>query len=189
MSFSAESLLAARTSLGTLVGDLGLLLDPDGYVVESGTTSTSWGSLAADGAPGVVGVAQIFEAVAPTQTTQLAGQIILRIPWTLTTQSAGAATRGQLVVNLVVNGVTVASGLGAIRNLNDPNGTLYTEIVALIMSTAIILPPGSTVRVSIQESITTSGAAGNTFTGTLRHDPQEPTDQLAVEFQGLAGVN
>lgn len=188
MSFSAVSLLGARMSALANPGDNAVLLDPQGYVVATDTGSTAWGVLLSAAALGQVGTPQRFLAKQATQSTQLALQVIVRVPWTLTTQAAGAAS-GVIDAVLLLNGVAVSPVVsGNVRNLNSANGTQFVELLTLVMSSPAILQPGDVLAVQLTPRVTIASIAGQTFTPTLRHDPQVINDQLVAEFQGLEGV-
>lgn len=194
--FKAESFLGARKSDGQTAASFGMMLDPDGLIVSSETLSTSWGAGLSATALGAVGTAQPFRASVAASSSQgfathWKGQVIVRVPWTLTTQAAGAAARGTVRATLYVDGVAVITGDGAPRNLNSANGTEFVELIQLTIapgSAALSLVAGTTVNIELQPYITTvSGTGGDTFTPTLRHDPQEPDDQLVFEFTGFWG--
>jgi hypothetical protein len=191
--FRSESMLGARESGGTAGGAIGLLIDPEGYLVSSATTGTSWGAGMDVSTIGLKGTAQVFRAVVPAQVDQdsprVAPRVYVRVPWTLTTASGGTPT-ATMQVSLFVNGVLVGAAVnGAARSLSAANGTKYTEIIAVtIAATAMALwTPGTTVDIVIQPIVIVA-TGGTTCELTLRHDPQTIDDQLVVEFQGLQGV-
>jgi hypothetical protein len=182
----SETVLGARLSIATAAADVGVTLDPAGYINESATTSTTWGSISC-AALGLVGTPQVFRSKVPTQTVQIGGRILVRVPWTLTTQGSDAASRGTVRVTLTIDGTVITTGDGGPRNLNSTNGTRFTELIALVMPSAAVMPPGAVVDITITPLITVAG--GTTYTPALRHDPTAPDDQLVIEFQGLGGVN
>lgn len=188
--------MGARESNAQTAASFGMWLDPEGYIVASETTSTSWGTGLSATALGVVGTAQPFRMVVAANSVQgysvgWKGRVILRVPWTLTTQAAGAAARGTVRASLVIDGTTVLTAQGAPRNLNSANGTEFVELIVLepeVASSIVSLPAGTIFTIELQPIITTvSATGGDTFTPTLRHDPQEPDDQLVMELPGLAG--
>jgi len=180
-------MLAGRLSGLGAAANLGVFMDAEGYVVESATTSTAFaGAPVSCAALGLVGTPQSFAIVVPYQTTLAAFQILLRVPWVLTTQSADAAARATVRVTLTIAGVDVVTAEGLPRALNAANGTRYAEILALAMTTAQVLPAGTSIRITVQPVVTTAGAGGSTYLPTLEHNPQSPDSQLVAEFQGAA---
>ena len=183
---NAETLLGMRLSGLTLIADLGAAVRAlGGFIARSETVSTSYGSLAATPV-GVKGVAQVFKLVSPTQLTQAKFRMLARVPWTLTTQSAGTPT-GRVDGTLSINGVVQATANGAARSLSAANGTKYQELLAFDLPSAVILVPGDVITVGFQMEII-DATGGTTFTATLRHDPATLDDQLVLEFQGMEGV-
>lgn len=189
--FPSLSLLALRLSAFTAAADRGAFCDPHGVLNASETTSTSWGAGLDTGTTGLKGTAQVFRFVVPTQTEIVNGRILLRVPWTLTTQApAGAQGTIQATVAITPPGqppVTV-SALGAVRNLNSANGTQFVELIALDFPSGVTFTPGTTVDVTVQPTVTTA-AAGATLVATLRHNPAVAGDQFVAEFQGMQGVS
>ena len=181
-------LLGARLSALALVTDPGTLLDAKGLVVQSETVSTSMGALSTE-VLGAVGPVQLFRFQFPAPV-RFCGRFNVRVPWTLTTQSPTAASRGTMRASLTIAGTTVVSALsGAPRNLNSANGTLFTELLALAMSTPVLVNAGDVIELRIQAEITTiSGVGADVFTPTLRHNPELTGDQLVMELQGGALV-
>ena len=189
---SSETLLGMRSSANTAAAAAAALIDPNGYVVSSETSSTSFGAGLARDSLGVKGTLQRFAAVAVAAPSTSAWRVIVRAPWTLTTQSVGINTRGTLRATLFVAGVQVATALGAARNLNAANTTPYVELIVLDVpaGTPVTIGPGTQIEVTLQPEVTiVSGTPGSTWEPTLRHDPQTVGSQLVVEFQGTAGVH
>lgn len=193
--FLSETLLGMRNSTGTAVAAAGGFIDPNGLINVSETASTTWGAGLATDTLGIKGTGQNFGLVAAAEvdgsSPLVALRSFVRLPWTLTAQSAGAGTRGRAKLSLLINNVVVLTANGATRNLNDANGTKYVDIfdVAMSAAQAVRLTPGSVIAFLFEVEVTTaSGVPGSTFTPTLRHDPQALDDQLVVEFQGMAGV-
>ncbi len=172
----------------TVVSDHGVLLDPAGYMPQSETASTSFGTLVAADSTGVKGTAQLFDGRSASQTVQVQMQVLCRVPWTLTTQCATATARATMRASLLIAGVVVATSDGAPRNINATNGTKYTELIAMSMAAPVTINPGDILELKIELLITTVGGAGTTVTATLRHDPQVILDQLVLNFQGAAGL-
>ena len=187
MTTQSATLLGARASALTLVGDQGIFVDPQGLINESETTETSYGAGLATDALGLVGTAQTF-AIAPGRTLDGNPRVLVRAPWVLQANSAGAPF-GTLRADLLINGVSVANALGAPRDLTAANGTRYVERIELLATNPWTLGPGQLIAVQLQPQITTaSGAGGSTFEPRQRHDPQTIIDQLVVEIVGAAGA-
>jgi len=184
MSVLSVSLLGGRTSANTALAAVGDLMDPTGYVSATETTSTTWGALACD-ALGEVGTPQVFR-ISLAETIQYAGRLLLRIPWTLTTQTATGTARASLNAKLFLNGVQVAAGQGGSRNINSSNGTQFTELIPLIVTTPVTVLLGTAIEIQIVPVILVVAAAAQTYVPTLRHDPQSVNDQLVV--QGFGGA-
>lgn len=181
--FLDKPLLGGRSSAYTLLTDPGILMSSDGYIVSSESTSTSFGSLACS-ALGTIGDGQFFH-IKHAGNVNVPCNLLLRVPWTLTTQCATAAARATMRARLYLNNNLVATGDGAPRNINAINGTKYTEIIGLYSSSPVVANPGDVVKILITPYITTIADPGQTFTPTLRHDPQTVNDQLVVEAGGL----
>lgn len=180
---AALSLLAFRPSALLLAADVGGFLDPDGFINASGSVATDYAAAATDVAT-VVEVPQTFVAVVSQQQTLSRPRINLRVPWTVKTASAGTPS-GRIRVRLLLNGVSVTSGLGAIRSLHPTNGTRYTDLIVIEPSAAFIPKAGDALTVSVDLEVTTaSGSAGSTIVLTLRHDPALSADQFVMELQG-----
>jgi hypothetical protein len=185
-----ESLLAGRLSAATTAASLGFLMDANGYTVASDTTSTSFGAAEPTDTLGLKGQAQTFRGIAAIPV-QGQFRILVRVPWTLTTQSAGAPTRGTIAVGVSIGGVVVvalaATGpQGAPRNLNSANGTRFVELIAVDMPAIEAIAAGTAIDILVQPLVTVvSGVGGSTMETTLRHDPSAVDDQLALEFQGI----
>lgn len=176
------TLLGGRSSANTAIAAVADLMEAQGYIVSSETPSTSWGALACD-ALGEVGTAQVFRAVAG-DAFLFSGRLLLRVPWTLTTQTATAAARATLRAKLLLNGTEVASVDGAPRNINSANGTQFTELLGLTVTTPTVVFAGGTIDIQIVPLITVVAAAAQTYVPTLRHNPQAVDDQLVAEFGG-----
>jgi hypothetical protein len=193
--FASETVLGARMSANTAVGALGSLVDPKGLINQSESASTSFGAGLACTALGLVGTAQKFRtdvvSVNPDGfIPRVAARILLRVPWTLTTQAAGAAAKATIRADLLVNGVSVAHASGAGRALNAANGTPYVELITLLVPVASgTWEAGTTLEIQLQPEVTTiSATPGDTYQPTLRHNPQVIGDQLVAEFTGFASV-
>lgn len=185
--FANKTFLAARMSAASAASSNGSLIDPDGLIVSSDSASTSWGSDDSD-TTGLKGTAQKFRVLVGSAPTTVQFTARVRVPWTLTSQSAGGATRGTIFASLLVNGVAVATGMGSPRNLNSANGTQFVELIELVMSAPASVSPGSEIAIQVQPEVTiASGTPGTNWEPTLRHDPQAIASQLVVEFQGLTG--
>lgn len=188
------SLLGFRLSSATTAASLGAFLDPNGFLNASETSSTAWAGAGIDtGTTGPKGTAQTFRIVVPTQTEPYLGRILLRIPWTLTTQApAGCQGTIQASATITPGGggtpVTIPATLGGVRNLNSANGTTFVEIIALDMPAFVLLTPGTTIDITVQPNVTTA-AAGATLVPTLRHNPAVLADQLVAELQLAQGVS
>ena len=182
------SLLAIRFSDGLAASDPGGWCDPNGFVNQSASTSTSFGAGGSVTVAGPVGTAQSFTFTVGEQTALVGGRLLLRVPWVLTTQAADAAARGQIRATLTINGTTIGTAVGAIRNLNSANNTRWTEIMCLDLSPAQILTPGTEITVTFQPIVTTiSATIGDTMTTTLEHNPSVPVSQLALDFMNAGG--
>lgn len=182
MGVQGVPLLGGRNSANTSLAGVGDLMDADGYVVSSETASTSYGSISC-AALGEVGTPQQFAWTAGNSFL-FSGRLLLRLPWTLTTQTATATARATLRAKLYIAGVLIASGDGAPRNINSTNGTKFAELISLSVTTPVLIPAGGVILLTITELITTVAAAGQVYTATLRHDPQTVDDQLVAEFGG-----
>lgn len=172
------SLLGGRSSSGTTTADAGILVDAEGYVASSETSSTSYGTLACD-AVGAVGTGQFFR----TRAVFISATLILRVPWTLTTHTVTATARGTIRAALYVNDVLITQADGAPRNLSSADGTRYTELISLT-GAPVVANAGDVVEIRLIPVITVVAAGGQTYVPTLRHDPQTVNDQLVVEIGG-----
>jgi len=178
----SESLLAARQSSGLAAGDTGILLDPNGYIVESASHKTSFGAGLLDDALGLVGTAQNFMLTAPGSLWGLFPTIV-RVPWRLEAAAGGGAAFGTMTVSLKANDVVIATGQGAPRDLTAV-GSEYVEIIELVPTQSVTVSGGQQFGIEIQPIVTTaSGAGGSTFEPQLNHDPQTTDKQLVMELQ------
>lgn len=187
----ALSLFGIRTSMASTAASTGSLIDPNGFINATETTSTSWGAGLASDSTGLKGTAQDFRAIYAGAPSTISGVVHLRVPWTLTTQSAGAGTRGTVSASLIIDGVEIVVSTGSVaRSLNSANGTEFVELIELIMplGTSVAVQPGSAIVIRLQPKVTTaSGVGGSTWEPTLRHDPQSIASQLVAEFTGFGG--
>lgn len=189
--FKCVSLVAARASGLTLVGDTGLWLDPDGLIVSSDSVSTSWGAaLNANAAPGtLLGTAQVFAIVAP-ETIQGWFSAQIRIPWTVTAAAGAGAPTAQIRATLLGNGVVIATRDGAARGVQAGTaGTQYTEIIQIDPGAPYQLSRGQALSIQFQPRLVVAAGGVATFEPTLRHDPGTPADQLALDLVGMAAGN
>lgn len=187
MKTSGVHLLGIRQSVATLAADRGIWVDAEGFIVASETTETSFGAAEVTSATGVVGTPQLFRVLVESPPTTAMFRVVLRVPWTLTTQSAGAPTRGTMRASLLVNGaIAGTAGRGAPRNMNAANGTEYVELIELTTSTPVSVTQGMPIDIQIEPEITVaSGVPGSSCECTLRHNPQAVGAQLVAEFHGL----
>jgi len=189
--FRSSTLLGLRLSGFTTIAAIAGFCDPSGYINASETVSTAWA-----GAPipcdvlGSTGATpQVFRFVVSEQVTEFyKGRIVLRVPWTVTNTSPGAATRATIKAEILAGdagaSVPVATAQGAPRDVSQANK--YVEIIALDIGSNLTLTPGQVIEVRLTPTVTTVGGAGNTYLPTLRHDPATIADQLVAEFQDSA---
>jgi len=186
--FDSETMVGIRPSANTTASAQAVWCDPDGLVVSSETTSTSWGAGVTSDTTGAKGTAQFFLMLFAAYRTRAAPMFILRVPWTLTTQSAGTP-QGTIHVRIIHGATVIGEANGASRSLSAANGTQYTEIIAIPLAAPINLDPGNLIYIEFQPTVTVpSGSAGSTFEATLRHDPATLGSQLVCEIQGAMGI-
>jgi len=185
-----QPLLAARTSANQTAGSLGSLLDPEAYIVESATAETSWGAGLLSDAAVLVGTPQTFEVLSPELINGFF-PVLARVPWVLQAAAGGGGAFGTIQVDLMVDGVSVASGLGAPRDITVAAlATRYVELVELRPAASFQVPPGGTLGIMVTPIVTTaSGAPGSTYEPRLRHNPQAIDDQFVIELQGARGAD
>lgn len=182
------SFLAIRFSGLTAAADVGGFCDPNGYVNSSASATTSFGVPEPVTALALIGTAQSFTFKVAEQTGLFGGRILARIPWVLTTQATGAATRAKLKITLTVGTTTPVVVYGAERNLNNANGTRFTEIVALDIGSQI-LTPGTSITITVQPEVTTvSATPGDVVVTTLEHDPNTLVSQFAIDMTAVGAV-
>ena len=180
--FRNAALLGARVDDRILVAEDGVLLDSEGYVVDSATAETSWGAGLATDAGGLVGTPQDFLVTTP-KTLSGALPVYLRVPWRIGAAAGGGAPFAAIRADLLVDGVSVANGVGAARDASATDD--FSEMIELIPANPVNIAPGGTFGVRLQPQITTpSGAPGSTFEPLLSHNPQAPENQLVFELVG-----
>lgn len=167
-----------------LANTLGALIDATGYIGESDTPQTSYGTALPCDALGPVGSTKSFSTVVP-KTIQAQFAVILRVPWVMVTAAGGGVPQGTIRATLFLNGAAIATADGKARSLTGAAGTQYVDLIEIRLASQIVVPPGGVLSINCAMVITqASGVPGTTFTAALQHNPQDINAQLVAEIQG-----
>lgn len=152
----------------------------DGIILASSTVSTSTGALGAT----TTGIKYTFTLnQITTFNALLAGKLVTKIKWEITSPTTGAAT-GRINFNVKRNGgaiTGVTKTLGTTRNLASVDS--FTEILDINLTQATQFNTGDIMNIDYEiEVVSASGSPGDTFTVKINHDPSVAGNELMLEM-------